>query len=74
MNRPDAVQERHFVVGQHCAVRVQLYHGLWHYKHRMQAKLKKELKKAKAHLQVRLAPFLAGQQRPPHMASQIPFM
>lgn len=46
-------QERGYVVGRHCAVRVQLYHALWHYKRRLRAKLKKALKQARAQLQVR---------------------
>ena len=41
------------MVGQHCAVRVQLYHALWHYKHNLRAKLKKALKQAHAALRVR---------------------
>ncbi|KAK9916753.1 hypothetical protein WJX75_006571 [Coccomyxa subellipsoidea] len=45
------VKERRYVVGQHCAVRVQLYHALWHYKRRMRGKLKKQLKKSRQFLQ-----------------------
>lgn len=42
-------------MGQHCAVRVQLYHALWHYKRRMRGKLKKQLKKSRQFLQVSFA-------------------
>ena len=45
-------KERHFVVGTHCSIRLQLYHALWHYKHRLRAKLKKQLKIARKDLQV----------------------
>ena len=38
------------MVGRHCAVRVQLYHVLWHYKHKLRAKLLKALKTARAEL------------------------
>ncbi len=46
------MQERSYVVGQHCAVRVQLYHALWHYRRRMRGKLKKQLKKSRQYLEV----------------------
>ena len=39
-------------MGTHCAVRVHLYHSLWHYKRRLRCKLKKELKKARLWLEV----------------------
>ena len=41
------------MVGPHCAVRVQLYHMLWHYKHKLRAKLLKALKNARAVLKAR---------------------
>ncbi|CAL8466622.1 g6158 [Coccomyxa elongata] len=44
-------RERKYIVGQHCAVRVQLYHALWHYKHHIRGKLKKQLKKSREYLQ-----------------------
>ena len=47
---PVVVQERGFVVGALCAVRVQLYHVLWHYKHKLRATLKKALRSARAAL------------------------
>ena len=40
------------MLGRHCAVRVQLYHALWHYKRRLRAKLKKALRRARATLRV----------------------
>lgn len=33
-----------FRVGRHCSARLMLYHGLFHWKHRLLARLKKELK------------------------------
>lgn len=44
------------MVGPHCAVRVQLYHALWHFKRRVRGKLKKKLKESRAWLQVPCAP------------------
>ncbi|EIE26346.1 hypothetical protein COCSUDRAFT_64448 [Coccomyxa subellipsoidea C-169] len=47
----EELKERSYVVGQHCAVRVQLYHALWHYRRRMRGKLKKQLKKSRQYLE-----------------------
>ena len=35
---------KQFRVGRHCSARLMLYHGLFHWKHRLLARLKKELK------------------------------
>lgn len=39
------VQEMQYAVGKYCCARLQLYHALMHYKHRLRGKLKKRIKK-----------------------------
>ena len=38
------MQEMHYTVGKFCCARLQLYHAMMHYKHRLRGKLKKRVK------------------------------
>lgn len=40
------LQELQFAVGRYCCARLQMYHALIHYKHRLRGKLKKHIKHA----------------------------
>lgn len=40
------LQELQFAVGRYCCARLQMYHALVHYKHRLRGKLKKHIKHA----------------------------
>ncbi|DBA69354.1 TPA: hypothetical protein ACH3X2_012930 [Trebouxia sp. C0005] len=40
-----AWQEMRYAVGKYCCARLQLYHALMHYKHRLRGKLKKRIKR-----------------------------
>lgn len=39
------MQEMQYAVGKYCCARLQLYHALMHYKHRLRGKLKKRIKR-----------------------------
>ena len=46
------MQELQFAVGRYCCARLQMYHALVHYKHRLHGKLKKHIKHAHSMQQV----------------------
>ncbi|DBA89279.1 TPA: hypothetical protein ACH3X1_016415 [Trebouxia sp. C0004] len=48
-----AWQEMRYAVGKYCCARLQLYHALMHYKHRLRGKLKKRIKREHNVTQVR---------------------
>ncbi len=39
------MQVMRYAVGKYCCARLQLYHALMHYKHRLRGKLKKRIKR-----------------------------
>lgn len=46
------MQEMRYAVGKYCCARLQLYHALMHYKHRLRGKLKKRIKREHSVTQV----------------------